>query len=153
MKLQIASRLAVFAVLELAARPGRQLSAFEIAEAYSISTHHLSKVLNTLGRAGLVRSVRGAGGGYVFAGNPRRITLMDIIGLFEQVAGAEDGPPQAGEGTAVGAALGRVMSEIDAIAEATLRSITVSTMLKLVARERALADQAASATEPTAANA
>ncbi|MCP4329691.1 MAG: Rrf2 family transcriptional regulator [Alphaproteobacteria bacterium] len=135
MKLQISSRLAVYAVLELAAEPGRQLSATEIGETYGISTHHLSKVLHTLGRAGLVRSVRGAGGGYQFCGNPKRTTLIDIIGLFEPVRGDEPAG-QAGYETAVGAALGIVLDEIDEIAEATLRSITISTMLKIVARQR-----------------
>ncbi len=140
MKLQVASRLAVFAVLELAAEPGRQMSATEIGAAYDISTHHLSKVLHTLGRAGLVRSVRGAGGGYQFSGNPKRTTLFDVISLFEPVRGDEpSGHP--GDDTPVGAALGVVLGEIDEIAEATLSSITISTMLKIVARQ----DGAASA--------
>ena len=62
MNLQIASRLAIFAVLELAANPERQLSVGEIGEKYGVSSHHLAKVMHVLGRAGLVRSVRGAGG-------------------------------------------------------------------------------------------
>ena len=131
MKLQMASRLAIYAVLELAADPEAQLSAAEIGRTYGISTHHLSKVLHVLGRAGLVKSVRGAGGGYQISGNPRRTTLMDVVSLFESVAGGDD-PPPAGAGTAVGGALTQVLGEIDAIAEATLRSITIATMLKLV---------------------
>jgi len=131
MKLQMASRLAIYAVLELAADPEAQLSAAEIGRAYGISTHHLSKVLHVLGRAGLVKSVRGAGGGYQISGNIRRTTLMDVVSLFESVGGGDD-PPPSGAGTAVGGALTQVLGEIDAIAEATLRSITIATMLKLV---------------------
>lgn len=73
MKLQIASRPAIFALLELA-QPDRQLSVGEIGEKYGVSSHHLAKVMHTLGRAGLVHAMRGAGGGYHFSGNVRRTT-------------------------------------------------------------------------------
>ncbi len=131
MKLQIASRLAVYAVLELAGQPDAHHSAAEIGHKYGISTHHLSKVLHTLGRAGLVRAVRGAGGGYQFVANPKRTTLMDVIRLFEPDSGGQ-GSDTPGEDTSVGLALGVVLGEIDEIAEATLNSITISTMLKIV---------------------
>ena len=78
MRLQISTRLAIFAALELSAREGSQLSVAEIGEKYGVSSHHLAKVMHVMGRAGLVRSVRGAGGGYQFSGNARRTTLLDI---------------------------------------------------------------------------
>ena len=134
MKLQLASRLAVYAVLELAARPERQLSAAEIAETYGVSSHHLSKVLHTLRRAGLVQSVRGAGGGFRFAGNARRTSLMDVIDLFEPFDGAAAGPAEPGADTLVGTALNGVLTEIDAIAQATLRSVSLATCLKLAGK-------------------
>ncbi len=131
MKLQIASRLAIFAVLELAAQPDRQLSVAEIGEKYGVSNHHLAKVMHVLGRANLVRSVRGAGGGYQFSGNVRRVTLLDIIQLFEDL-GAENRDAEApGDGTGEGRALSKVLGEIDDIARATLGSITIATMRKL----------------------
>jgi len=142
MKLQRASRLALYAVLELAAAPDRQLSAGEIGHAYGISTHHLAKVLHALGRAGLVESVRGAGGGYRFAGNAKRTTLADVIELFEPVGPTRSRVAEPGAATEAGAALAQVLDEIDEIAEATLRSITLSTMLKLAARH-SHTDQAA----------
>src|SRR5579863_654346 len=86
MKLQKATCFALYAVLELAADPTRQLAAAEIAEKYDISLHHLAKVLRDLGRAGIVDAARGAGGGYRFSGNPKRLTLMDVIELFEPIA-------------------------------------------------------------------
>ena len=132
MKLQTASRLAIYAVLELSADPERQLSAAEIGDKYGISTHHLSKVLHTLGRAGLVRSVRGAGGGYVFSGNARRTTLLDVIELFEPV-GTPDADGDGGSVTQEGAALQSVLGEIDDLTRATLNSITLSTMHMLTA--------------------
>jgi Rrf2 family protein len=134
MNLQIASRLAIFAVLELAAKPERQLSVAEIGEKYGVSSHHLAKVMHVLGRAGLVRSVRGAGGGYQFVGNTRRTTLLDVIQLFENF-GARDDDGAPGANTREGAALREVLGEIDDIARATLGSVTIATLLNLVDRQ------------------
>ncbi|HXP30269.1 MAG TPA: Rrf2 family transcriptional regulator [Stellaceae bacterium] len=132
MKLQKATSFALFAVLELAADPTHQLAAAEIADKYGISLHHLAKVLRDLARAGIVESARGVGGGYRFAGNPKRLTLMDVMELFEPIdsnrADGDDPRPS----TDVGRALRLVLDEIDGHALATFRSITISTMLKII---------------------
>jgi Rrf2 family protein len=136
MRLQVSSRLAVFALLELAARADSQLSVAEIGEKYRVSGHHLAKVMQVLVRAGLVRSLRGAGGGYHFSGNARRTTLLDVIELFEDL-GSAPAEGQTLQATNEGRALLAVLGEIDEITKATLGSITIATMLKLVARRQA----------------
>lgn len=133
MKLQMATRLGLYAALELARDPARQLSATDLSERFAVSTNHLAKVLRELGRAGLVEAERGAGGGYRFCGNPRRTTLMDIVALFEEMPG--DRAAEPGDGTDIGRALGRVLAEVDEIAEATLRSVTLETLLKHARRK------------------
>ena len=132
MRLQISTRLAIFAALELTAREGSQLSVAEIGEKYGVSSHHLAKVMHVMGRAGLVRSVRGAGGGYQFSGNARRTTLLDIAQLFEELSSVES--DAATDATPEDQALRQVLNEIDDIARATLGSITIATMRKLVER-------------------
>lgn len=134
MRLQKATRCALYAVLELASEPDRQMSANEIAEKYGISTNHLAKVLRNLGREGLVEAVRGAGGGYRFAGNPKRTTLLDVIRLFETVETVSSGEREPGDETPEGKALSQVIEEIEATERATLNSISLATMLKLVGR-------------------
>jgi Rrf2 family protein len=129
-KLQQNARLALYAALEFAADPSRQLSAGEIAAKYKVSTHHLAKVLRELGRAGLLRAARGVGGGYRFAANAKRVTLLDVIGLFEQIGAAK----ARGARRAEERALEEVLAEIDETARATFGSITLATMLKLVGR-------------------
>ncbi len=136
MRLQVSSRLAIFALLELAARPGRQLSVAEIGETYGVSNHHLAKVMNVLTRAGLVRSLRGAGGGYQFSGNARRTTLLDVIELFEDL-GSSDLELRTAETTGEEQALRDVLREIDDLTRSTLGSITIATMFKLVGRHQA----------------
>ena len=142
MRLQVSTRLALYATLQLAADPSTQLAAAEIADRFGISVNHLAKVLRTLGRAGLVEAVRGAGGGYRFRGNPKRVTLMDVVQLFEDLDDRDGGAEDPGASTGEGRALRRVLHEIDDIARATLSSITLATMLNLVAEAPDRAERA-----------
>jgi Rrf2 family protein len=131
MKLQKASRYALYAVLHLASEPGKQFSTAEIAEAYDVSIHHLAKVMRTLVRSGLIESVRGVGGGYRFAGNLRRTTLWDVIHEFESLESDIDTPDElSGNAQIVISGLDSVMDEIDGLNRATLDSITLKTLLR-----------------------
>jgi Rrf2 family nitric oxide-sensitive transcriptional repressor len=136
MRLQVNTTLALYSVIEFATDPERHIPAAEIADRYGVSPHHLAKVLAELARAGIVESVRGVGGGYRFTANARRLTLMDIIQLFEDFA-PPTGQRHNGAPTPVDLALDTVLSEIDQIARATFSSITLATMLQLVARQKA----------------
>lgn len=103
-----------------------------MATRYRVSPHHLAKVLRRLKHAGLLRAARGAGGGYRFTGNAKRVTLMEVIELFEEIGSAR---PHAGQRPREKErALEAVFAEIDEIAKSTFRSITLDTMLKLVSR-------------------
>ena len=136
MRLQISTSLALYSVLEFAADPERNISTADIASVYRVSTHHLAKVLRELVRAGHIESTRGVGGGYRFCGNAKRLTLMDVIELFEDIGDRSGRNRQPGSATDAGRALGVVLAEIDEIAVATFRSITIDTMLKLIERRR-----------------
>ena len=136
MKLQKNTSLALYSVLEFAADPSRHISAAEIAGKYGVSPHHLAKVLSDLARGGVVESVRGVGGGYRFVGNARRLTLLDIMQMFEDPVAPERGRRESGDVTPVGQALRAVLSEVDEIAKATFSSITLATMLRIVERQQ-----------------
>lgn len=136
MRLQKNTLLALYSVLEFARTPERQLAAAEIADKYRVSAHHLAKVLADLARSGILVSVRGAGGGYRFAGNAKRLTLMDIIQMFENF-GDPANPDRPGESaTPVETALGTVLLEIDENARATFSSISLATMMRLIERQQ-----------------
>jgi Rrf2 family protein len=133
-KLQTRTMLALYSVMEAASRPNEQVTAADIAARYGVSQHHLAKVMLELGRFGFLDSLRGAGGGYRFSGNPRRLTLLDVIERFEDI-GART--PMPGElQTERVRAIGLILTEIDEITKATLRSISFDTLMKLVERER-----------------
>ena len=134
--MQTASRLAIYALIELAANPDRQISASDIGEKYRVSSHHLAKVFITLGRAGLVQSVRGVGGGYTFTGNAKRLTLLDIISLFEDTSN-ECKLSDPSVATDEEWELFSVTKEINDMALATYGSITIATLLKQIDRRKA----------------
>ncbi len=134
MRLQKATQCALFAVVELAKDPDRQISAADIAEKFGISANHLAKVLRDLARARLVESMRGAGGGYRFCGNAKRVTLYEIASLFEDIDTHDAGFPETGDDADIGQALNNVMTEIEQIAVSTLKSITLTTLLKQMER-------------------
>lgn len=135
MKLSKASSFALYAVLELAANSGRALSGTDIAAKYRISAHHLAKVLRELGRARIVEAARGVGGGYRLVANPKRLTLLDVIQIFEPVGSEDEVTGYPERATDAERALGMVLAELDKHTIATFRSITISTILKLMARK------------------
>jgi Rrf2 family protein len=140
MKLQKATMCGLYAVLELAAHPDLQISAGEIAEKYDISLNHLAKVLRSLVRARLIESVRGAGGGYRFCANPKRVTLLDVIELFEDVV---PNPQQtASSDHWESRTLHKVLADLDDIAVSTLRSVSIMTLLKVMEKERRSVERA-----------
>lgn len=130
MKLNKASMFALMAVLELASDPERQLSTSEIASKYGISSHHLAKVMRDLVHKGLVQAARGVGGGYRFSSNIQRITLLDIIQLFETLESELDVPQGLTTEVPILAELQSIANEIDDLTKAVLDTITLETALK-----------------------
>jgi len=76
---------------------GGPLSVREMAEANGLPVKYLEQLCGTLKSAGLLMSVRGAGGGYVLARPPGQIRLLDIFqaleGAVAPVRCIEDGRP------------------------------------------------------------
>ncbi|MFM8999942.1 MAG: RrF2 family transcriptional regulator [Actinomycetota bacterium] len=85
--LKISQKLeyAIRAMIELAARrDGDQpVPARELAAAQQIPLRFLEQQLGSLGRAGLVESARGAGGGYRLSRDPAAITVAQIADAIE----------------------------------------------------------------------
>jgi len=131
-RLQKNTLLALYSMLEFAGEPAGQFSVGDLAARLKASPHHLAKVLRALGRAGLVDSVRGARGGYRFVANAKRVTLMDVIGVFEDIGARA--PRRRRAHRPAEQALEQVLAEIDQTARATFGSVTLDTMLKLISR-------------------
>jgi Rrf2 family protein len=84
-ELSCKSEYAVLALLELTAHfsQGEPLQIRQIAAQQSIPDRYLEQLLATLRRGGLVRSQRGAKGGYFLAREPRNITVLEALECIE----------------------------------------------------------------------
>lgn len=74
---------ALIAMSHLAARLNEVVSAREIAESSGLPLPILTNILKTLAHAGVVRSTRGASGGYGLAKSIDAITLHELIATIE----------------------------------------------------------------------
>lgn len=98
MKISTKGRYGLTIMIELAKRFGEgPISLKTIAQTHDLSEHYLEQLISPLRNAGLVKSVRGAYGGYILAHEPANITSGDIISVLEgpisPVEGIEDEEP------------------------------------------------------------
>jgi Rrf2 family cysteine metabolism transcriptional repressor len=73
------------------------LSIKEIAAQQDIPRQYLEQIFNRLGKADIVRSVRGKRGGYRLARPPAEITAAEIITLLEGGIDFAPGPSDPGD--------------------------------------------------------
>lgn len=84
MKLSTKGRYGVAAMYDLAMHYGQgPISLKSVAQRQGISEHYLEQLMGALRKAGLVRSVRGAQGGYALTREPAQITVGDIVRVME----------------------------------------------------------------------
>lgn len=80
MKLSAKGRYAVMAMCDLAGqRSGKPIALADIAERQEISLSYLEQLFAKLRRGGLVRSVRGPGGGYLLARPAGETRIADVV--------------------------------------------------------------------------
>ncbi|HOQ37398.1 MAG TPA: Rrf2 family transcriptional regulator [Acetivibrio sp.] len=84
MKLTTKGRYGVKAMIDLALQGSEEpVSLKSIAERQNLSENYLEQLFAVLKKSGLVKSVRGAQGGYLLAGNPADITIGSILRSLE----------------------------------------------------------------------
>lgn len=64
-------------------RPGQKAMLDEVSESERIPKSFLAKIFQDLVKAGLVKSVRGAGGGFALVKAPAEISVLEIIEAIE----------------------------------------------------------------------
>jgi Rrf2 family protein len=83
MLLSQTAEYALRAVLHLAGQPaGSSVRVPALAAATGVPRNYLSKTLHLLVRAGVLHSTRGPAGGFRLAGDPRRLTLRQVVAPF-----------------------------------------------------------------------
>ncbi|KAB2338665.1 Rrf2 family transcriptional regulator [Cytobacillus depressus] len=98
MKISTKGRYGLTIMIELAKKHGEGPTSLKlIAQTNDLSEHYLEQLIAPLRNAGLVKSIRGAYGGYILGDEPAKITAADIIRVLEgpisPVEGIEDEGP------------------------------------------------------------
>jgi Rrf2 family protein len=84
MQITRAGEYGVLGLMNLARRAPSGVSMIEeVSRAEKIPKSFLAKIFQDLARGGLVRSNRGAGGGFALARRPSQITVLEIIEAIE----------------------------------------------------------------------
>jgi Rrf2 family iron-sulfur cluster assembly transcriptional regulator len=84
MKLSTKTRYGTRILIELALQVNQgAISVSKISSNQNISVKYLEQILRTLRQANIVKSVRGPKGGHLLAKNPDKISLGQIVRLFE----------------------------------------------------------------------
>ena len=126
MELSCKNEYALLALIELASHyaGGEPLQIRQISAQQRIPDRYLEQLLATLRRGGLVRSQRGAKGGYVLAREPWKINLLEVMMCLEG-ADAEPPEPEAKPQTVENAVIYEVWNEANLAARSVLRQCTL----------------------------
>ena len=85
MRLSTKGRYAVMAMVDLAATStGQPIALADIANRQEISLSYLEQLFSKLRRNGLVKSVRGPGGGYLLSRTAAELRVADIITAVDE---------------------------------------------------------------------
>lgn len=84
MKISTKGRYGLTIMMELAIKHGEGPTSLKrIAEKNNLSEHYLEQLIAPLRNAGLVKSIRGAYGGYILSRPPHEISTGNIIRILE----------------------------------------------------------------------
>jgi Rrf2 family protein len=118
---------AVRSMVEIAAAEESPVKGERISHAQDIPLRFLENILAELRHAGLVRSQRGAEGGYWLARPAEEITLADVIRAVEgQLASVRSEPPEDLEFRGSAGALREVWFALRANLRAVLEEVTLA---------------------------
>ncbi|MDR1913730.1 MAG: Rrf2 family transcriptional regulator [Clostridiales bacterium] len=85
MKISTRGRYGLKALIDMARRKDEKcVTVASIAQNHGISEHYLEQLFASLKKAGLVKSIRGSGGGYVLSKPPDEISVGDILRVLER---------------------------------------------------------------------
>ena len=128
------ARYALYAAAEMALAGEAPTTVGAVAQRYRIPEGALAKAFQQLVRAGLADGTRGIGGGYRLARPASKITVLDVLRVFEPRRAAStcllhDRPGQTCP-AADGCGVKWIFAEVDQLVESTYESVTLQTLVR-----------------------
>jgi Rrf2 family protein len=134
MNITKSTRYALYAAAEMALAGDGPTTVNAVAERYAIPEGALAKAFQQLVRAGLATGTRGIGGGYRLARPASKITVLDVMQVFEprRTTGGCLLHDKPGEECprAPGCGLQWLFSEVDELVRSTYESVTLQTLVR-----------------------
>jgi Rrf2 family nitric oxide-sensitive transcriptional repressor len=119
------------ALMWAASDPERVFTTDEIAQAFRLSRHHVTKVISALAGAGIVTTQRGIGGGFRLGRPASSISIGEVVRLLEgRSALVECFRPDGGDCVLTPSC--RLKSRLGAAREAFLRELDRTTLAECV---------------------
>lgn len=132
LRLSTKGQYGVRAMFEIArGYPESPVTIKEISERQDVSVAYLEQILNKLRRAGLIRSVKGPGGGYLLTKDPGGVNIASILKELEgPVAITSCLDPEEGCARVEGCVTHLLWRSLGAKIEAFLETITLRDLLE-----------------------
>ena len=131
MKLSTRGRYGLRALVDLAANAGEgTASIVQTARRQKLSVNYLEQVFASLRRAGIVTTVKGAGGGYALARDMDEITVKEVIEALEGEISIADEAAGVREDEVQSAIRSLLWDEIDRQVEKLLAGRTLGSLVR-----------------------
>jgi Rrf2 family protein len=131
---------ALRAAVCLAGNQGDPLTNQQISKQAKIPAGYLSKVLQAMGRAGLVESTRGLGGGFVLTRDPMKLTILEIVQAVDPVQRIRSCPLGIRSHGKQLCSLHRRLDDAMAMVERAFRESTIAELLANPTRSKPLCE-------------
>jgi Rrf2 family nitric oxide-sensitive transcriptional repressor len=125
---------ALRAVVFLAMSDGQAHTTAQIAEGTRVPSAYLSKVLQSLNKAGLVSSQRGLGGGFTLAVDPSTVSILEIVEIVDPITRIRSCPHGLPEHRGALCSLHKCLDEAMALVEGTLSNSSIKELIDAPAR-------------------
>lgn len=121
MNLTKSTRYALYAAAEMARAGDTPTTVGAVSARYRIPEGALAKVFQQMVRAGLATGTRGIGGGYRLSRPPSKISVLDVVRVFER---PRDPGPEP-----VDRSVQWLLEEVDDLVRSTFESVTLRTLI------------------------
>lgn len=120
---------ALRAIVYLAMNPGSAFTTQQISETTKVPAAYLSKVLQSLVKARLVKSQRGLGGGFVLTKIPEDISILEVLNAVDPIQRIRTCPLGLKAHGTVLCALHKRLDDATATIEMTFAQTTIAEIL------------------------